>query len=1024
MHPRSHLLLRILCLAGVLLAFAPAKAQDVLAPKWVAFGRIRAGGPFALYSGDGTKFIVPILTPASGGFNVVRVSDGKVLAHEEGFNWTSPIFSADSAKIYYQAPSTGGPAIWEYNLATQSRTLLTGSVNIDYGQLVLSPDGHTIACGNGAGFTVFDLSTNSVVSSTAQSGIRSTPCFTAGGTKIVQPGPKVFDLAGNVLFTGPQFANQSYTELSTPDGSKFFELAGSTLTAYSSATYSVLWSRSVSTGSIQVSRDGNSLMFGEVLTGATWKVTSLSTADGSTLSGTIVSPRTVNLSSFPMISVDPNADEIAIGSESEPALERWTYNSSTGSGSFIAKMADGFYRSSLTPIRTMVGGVPIPALVSNEGDDQISFATTVRDAATGELLSRKKYRTDAFNTNKVYPLIYSQDGVYYMTLISTDEIGIFRSIDDSYVTGLASNKPINLGGWVSPTRLWFYPTVNGSNVNAVFYKFDGTTLVKNGGAVNKFAASPDGTRVADIGSVLTVHVKGIVNPVTISPLSSNPFKLVKFTDGNLLVVNEINANTSENTIRIFEVNTSAVLLHSYTDSTAGTYRQGTVSNSGLFYAFAAETLSGQDNRATGSIKVYRISDNTLVRQWDDQYLGRQITDLVFSVDDFVITWGATSGVVVAAVLPAVPVSVTISPASVRGGTSTTATITMNRVVNQDTVVHPSTTTGLVDVPASVTVPAGSSSATFPVTTHGVTSATAYPVRVTYNGVTVTSNLTLTPASVLTVTLDKTNIEGVGTVTGTITLNAPAGPGGLSVKVTSSRTASATVSPATVVIPADSTTGTFTVTTKYSNLDYLVTITAKTAHLNSTANLMIARLAKMTLSLDKTSITGGDTATLTITRAAAAPTGGLTYQLSSDSSSLIPPTQIVLPAGQVTASVTVNTLPVASSTAGTITLASGAQLQTISATVVPPTVTSLSSNPTDVTGNGSIDVTITLDGLAPSGFSVAGSSNAAAITVPASISIPAGQTSYVLTLPVKKVAADRTVTITIGGKTVTVTLHKP
>jgi len=1019
MHPNSRFILRVIFLVGALLGFTLAGAQDVLAPKWVSFGGGVSGGLSVQYSADGSKVFIPM----TGGFNVVRLSDGKVLVHEEGLV-EYPTLSVDGAAIYYLSPTTGGKAIWKYDLTTRARTFFTGSVNLDYwGPLVLSPNGHTIAWTTQTGVAIFDVATNSLVGTIAiSSRNRLTPCFTAGGTKIVEPGPVVYDLTGNLIFGVVPTGNHNYKECSTPDGSKFFEVVDSTMTAYSSVNYSVLWSKPVVATSVRASRDGNSLILTNNPTKLAWEISSISTINGSARAGTIVSPRTVHASSFPVVSVDPNADEILIGSVAEAVLERWSYNSLTGTGGFIAKLADGFYKSDLISIRTAVGGVSIPAFVSNEGEGRFTSATAVRDAATGGLISRKDFRVSKYNENDTYPLAYSPDGAYYMTNTYSEEIGIFRSSDDTLAATYQEGRSIGAGGWVTPTRPWISRSTISPHVRIL--KFDGSSIQNDGSANEKYVGSPNGNVKVYVGDVITVIGRAMTTPSTIARLSSNPFKLVKFTDNNLLVVNEVNKNTSENTIRIYGINKSVVLLYTYTDSTPGTYRQGTVSNSGLFYAFASESLTGEDGHATGSIKIYRTSDNALVRQWDDQYLGVEITDLVFSADDFVISWATRSGMIVAAVLPPIPGSITFSPSSVPGGTSTTATVTMSRVVNQDTVLHLSTTTGLVEVPTSVTIPAGSSSATFPVATHGVNTATVCVVRCTYGGATISSNLTLDSATALTVTLDRTNIEGVGTATGTITLNAPAGPGGLSVKVTTSKASSATVSPATVVIPANSTTGTFTVTTKNSTADYLVTFTAKTTKFNGTVNLMVARLAKATLSLDKTSITGGDTATLTITRAVAAPTGGLTYQLSSNSGALIPPTQIVLPAGQVTASVTVNTLPVASSTAGTITLASGSQLQTINATVVPPTVSFLSSNPTDVTGNGSVDVTITLNGPAPSGFSLASSSSAAAIVVPASIPIPSGQTSYVLSLAVKKVTADRTVTISIGGKTVTITLHAP
>jgi len=81
------------------------------------------------------------------------------------------------------------------------------------------------------------------------------------------------------------------------------------------------------------------------------------------------------------------------------------------------------------------------------------------------------------------------------------------------------------------------------------------------------------------------------------------------------------------------------------------------------------------------------------------------------------------------------------------------------------------------------------------------------------------------------------------------------------------------------------------------------------------------------------------------------------------------------------------------------------------------------SPTSVKGSASTKVvgTVTLNGPAPSGFSVAlSSSDPAAAKPPSSVTIPAGKASATFTVSHKKVAGQTSVTITATRNDVSVT----
>ncbi|HEV3468848.1 MAG TPA: hypothetical protein VG148_05975 [Pyrinomonadaceae bacterium] len=96
--------------------------------------------------------------------------------------------------------------------------------------------------------------------------------------------------------------------------------------------------------------------------------------------------------------------------------------------------------------------------------------------------------------------------------------------------------------------------------------------------------------------------------------------------------------------------------------------------------------------------------------------------------------------------PAALSSVALSPTSVVGGNSSQGTVRLTAAApSGGAVVALSSSNAAAAVPASVTVPAGSASATFTVTTRAVTANTTATITASYNGVTRSAALTVTPA---------------------------------------------------------------------------------------------------------------------------------------------------------------------------------------------------------------------------------------------------------------------------------------
>jgi hypothetical protein len=94
-------------------------------------------------------------------------------------------------------------------------------------------------------------------------------------------------------------------------------------------------------------------------------------------------------------------------------------------------------------------------------------------------------------------------------------------------------------------------------------------------------------------------------------------------------------------------------------------------------------------------------------------------------------------------------ALTLSPSSVTGGNASQGTVTLSGAAPAGgaVVALSSSNTAVVTLPASLTVPAGASSATFNVGTASVTTSTSVSVSATYAGGTQTATLTVTPLTV-------------------------------------------------------------------------------------------------------------------------------------------------------------------------------------------------------------------------------------------------------------------------------------
>ena len=171
-------------------------------------------------------------------------------------------------------------------------------------------------------------------------------------------------------------------------------------------------------------------------------------------------------------------------------------------------------------------------------------------------------------------------------------------------------------------------------------------------------------------------------------------------------------------------------------------------------------------------------------------------------------------------------SLNLGSTSVTGGSAVRATVTLTGQAYSGGVVVSlsSNDPAVANVPASVTVPQGSSTANFTVTTSAVSVATQVVLTASSGDSVKQVALTVNPPAVRSLTLTPAQLVGGQKSTGTVLLTGIAPSGGASVALSSSNSNVAQV-PASVTIPAGLTSATFSVTTAAVQTQTAVTISA-------------------------------------------------------------------------------------------------------------------------------------------------------------------------------------------------------
>ena len=334
-------------------------------------------------------------------------------------------------------------------------------------------------------------------------------------------------------------------------------------------------------------------------------------------------------------------------------------------------------------------------------------------------------------------------------------------------------------------------------------------------------------------------------------------------------------------------------------------------------------------------------------------------------------------------------SFTPAAPSVTGTATQNVTLTLSAAAPAPVTVNlAATPSGIVSVPASVTIPQNGTTAIVPITGVSVGPATL-------TASTSTPNI---PSKAATVTVVSAGAIGLGSNVSVapgasaplaVTLPGPA-PQAVTVTLSSNSPAIATISPSTVTIAAGQTQP--ATQPQVSGVNFgAATITASApGYTSATQTVNVTGSLSLTQNI---SITGGGTQNMTVALSSAVPTQ-ITVNLSASPAGIVSmPASVTIPANTTSASVQLTGAAAGGTTITATTATTNVSSATAPVTVQPLGAISIPANTVVLSGQ-SAAFPVVLSTAAPTGgvtVTLSSSDSTIGAVSPTSVSIPAGQT---------------------------------
>ena len=361
------------------------------------------------------------------------------------------------------------------------------------------------------------------------------------------------------------------------------------------------------------------------------------------------------------------------------------------------------------------------------------------------------------------------------------------------------------------------------------------------------------------------------------------------------------------------------------------------------------------------------------------------------------------------------VSVACNPSTLGSNQSSSCTVTLSGNAGVSTVVGLASNKAALQVPASVTVAPGSSTATFSATTLTVSSNDVAVMTATLSGVNQTANINLTVSSQLGgVACVPNSLASNGVAACTVGLTQPAV--NATVVTLSSNLNTLTVPP-TATIAAGQTNASFNATAGTITTGSVATISATLSGQTVTTQVALnapVQLSSVNCSPASFSAAGTSTCTVSLTGPASAATN---TTISSDNAKVAVPGFVAVSTGQSSATFTATIAAPSSNQTATVTASLNGIVRTAAISLVVPSLSTLVCSPSTLGSNQSTTCTVFLDGNAAIPTIIGLASTKTALQVPASVTVQTGSSTAIFSAVTANLSSSdqATVTATLNGQ---------
>jgi len=336
------------------------------------------------------------------------------------------------------------------------------------------------------------------------------------------------------------------------------------------------------------------------------------------------------------------------------------------------------------------------------------------------------------------------------------------------------------------------------------------------------------------------------------------------------------------------------------------------------------------------------------------------------------------------------------PVGIVGGNSGQGTVTLEYAAPAagQAVTLTSSLPVILQVPASVNVPAGQTGVAIPITTSGVNANTNVTVSAKTYTVTKSATIGVLRAGISLVLANPNPVVGGSPCTGTVVLNGKAGSNGATVSLFSGNPVIAQV-PSSMSIVAFGTTGTFPITTIPIGSITHLSITATLGDSSKAVSLTVHPVPMLVNSLvvNPNRIPSGTGTTGTVTISSPAPQGGQAVDLAVNASAVVLPAFVTVPPASTVVSFPISTKAIDYTVTVNVVASIRSSKRVATLTLDPCPIRAFAVFPKSIPGGVSVNGQVVLRSAAPSGgATVTLTDNSPATSPQASVLIPAGQTT--------------------------------